>query len=116
MFTKVCSSGTEAGKHLHRQYKEFIEACQDYNGIVTQARLIAQKRNGVAERALRRMQEGTAIAPVQSGLPDERWDCAMECSYYLRNVHDKKWPMARQHSRKDMVDNWRTTNSLRNMG
>ena len=26
---------------------------------------------------------------VQSGLPDEWWDCATECYCHLRNVHDK---------------------------
>ena len=26
---------------------------------------------------------------VQHGLPGERWDCAMECYCYSRNVHDK---------------------------
>ena len=41
--------------------------------------------NGVAER----VKEETAIARVQSGQPEEWWDCAMESYYYLRNVHDK---------------------------
>ena len=35
------------------------------------------------------MKEGTAVALVQSGLPEEWCDCAMECGCYLRNVHDK---------------------------
>ena len=26
---------------------------------------------------------------VHSDQPEEWWDCAMECSCYLRNVHDK---------------------------
>ena len=34
--------------------------------------------NGVAERAVRRVKEETAIPRVQSGLPEEWWDCAME--------------------------------------
>ena len=45
--------------------------------------------NGVAERAVRRVKEGTAIELVQKkGLPEEWWDCVMECNCYLRNVHD----------------------------
>ena len=32
---------------------------------------------------------GTATTMVQSGLPDEWWDCAIEGYCYLRNVHDK---------------------------
>ena len=62
-----------------------------YNGIITQAPFIAQslRMNGVAERAVRRVKEGAAIALVQSGLPEEWWDCAMECScFLLRNMHD----------------------------
>ena len=52
--------------------------------------------NGVTERAVRRVQEGTAIAPVQSGLPEElvgQYD----------GVLTTRWPMSRQHSRKDVV-------------
>ena len=26
---------------------------------------------------------------VQSGLPEDWWDCALECCCHLRNVHDK---------------------------
>ena len=29
------------------------------------------------------------MAMVQSGPPEEWWDCAMECDCQLRNVHDK---------------------------
>ena len=45
---------------------------------------------GVAEGAVRRVKEGTAIALVQSGLPEEWWDCAMECFCYFaqRARHD----------------------------
>ena len=33
--------------------------------------------------------EETATAMVQSGVPCEWWDCAMECYCYFRNVRDK---------------------------
>ena len=36
----------------------------------------------------------------KSGLPEEWWDCAMECQCYFRNVQDT---MAWQHSRRDMA-------------
>ena len=45
--------------------------------------------NRIAEGADRRVKDGTATAMVQSGLPDQWWDCAMECSCNLRNEHDK---------------------------
>ena len=39
--------------------------------------------NGAAERAVCRVKEGTTIALVQSGLPEQWWDCAMGCYRYL---------------------------------
>ena len=44
--------------------------------------------NGIAERAVRRVKEGTSAVLLQSGL-DEKW-CAdsMECCTYLRNIQD----------------------------
>ena len=44
--------------------------------------------NGIAERAVRRVKEGTSAVLLQSGL-DENW-CAdsMECFTYLRNIQD----------------------------
>ena len=44
--------------------------------------------NGIAERAVRRVKEGTSAVLLQSGL-DENW-CAdsMECESYLRNIQD----------------------------
>ena len=59
--------------------KEFITACQLIHSL-------AQKTNDVAERVVRRVEEVTA-ATVQSGFPEERWDCAMKCCC-LRNVHE----------------------------
>ena len=44
--------------------------------------------NGVAERAVRRVKEGTSAALVQSGLADMWWKEAMECYCMLRNVVD----------------------------
>ena len=54
--------------------------------------LIAFRRKGFAERALRQVKDSTAAALVQasvrSGLPNERWNDAMECYFHLTNVHD----------------------------
>ena len=43
----------------------------------------------MAEKAVRRVKEGTAIAPVELVLPEEWWDCATKSCCYMRNVHDK---------------------------
>ena len=44
------------------------------------------KTSGIAERAVRRVKEGTSSVLVQSGLQVSWWAVAMECCCYLRNV------------------------------
>ena len=44
--------------------------------------------NGIAERAVRRVKEGTSAVLLQSGLNENRWADSMECFTYLRNVTD----------------------------
>ena len=44
--------------------------------------------NGIAERAVRRMKEGTSAVLLQSGLDENWWADSMECYTYLRNVTD----------------------------
>ena len=45
--------------------------------------------NGRAERAVRRVKEGTSTSLLQSGLPEDWWQEAMECYCFLRCVHDQ---------------------------
>ena len=44
--------------------------------------------NGIAERAVRRVKEGTTAVLLQSGLNESWWADSMECYTYLRNVTD----------------------------
>ena len=44
--------------------------------------------NGTAERAVRRVKEGTSAVLLQSGLNENWWADSMECYTYLRNVTD----------------------------
>ena len=44
--------------------------------------------NGIAERAVRRVKEGTYAVLLQSGLNESWWADSMECYTYLRNVTD----------------------------
>ena len=44
--------------------------------------------NGIAERAIRRVKEGTSAVLLQSRLDDKWWSDSMECYCYLRNVQD----------------------------
>ena len=43
---------------------------------------------GIAERAVRRVKEGTSPVLLQSGLDENWWADSMECYTYLRNVQD----------------------------
>ena len=44
--------------------------------------------NGIAERAVRRVKEGTSAVFFQSGLDENWWADSMECFTYLRNIQD----------------------------
>ena len=44
--------------------------------------------NGIAERAVRRVKEGTSASLVQCGLSDRWWHKAMAAFCYLRSIHD----------------------------
>ena len=71
------------------KWKQIIKACQHFTRNPDTSTRHRSETNGVAERTVFRVKEGTAIVQVQSGLPKEWWDCAMGCYFYLRNVHDK---------------------------
>ena len=67
---------------------EFGKACEDLSWNHCTSTLHRSETNGIAERAVRRVKEGTSAVLLQSGL-NESW-CAesMECYTYLRNVTD----------------------------
>ena len=44
--------------------------------------------NGIAERVVRRVKEGTSAVLLQSGLNESWWADSMECYTYLRNIQD----------------------------
>ena len=68
--------------------KEFSKAMQDLNWCRDTSTPYRPETNGVVERAVRRVKEGTASALFQSGFPEEWWDEAMTCYCFLHNVHD----------------------------
>ena len=58
---------------------EFVKACQDLQWTTPHR----SETNGIAERAVRRVKEGTSAVLLKSGSdlskwPDQ-WNCAMEC-------------------------------------
>ena len=67
---------------------EFGKACEDLSWnhcTSTQHRL---ETNGIAERAVRRVKEGTSGVLLQSGLDENWWADSMDCYCYLRNIQD----------------------------
>ena len=57
-------------------------------GIIARLHHTDQKQNGIAERAVRRVKEGTSAVLLQSGLNESWWADSMECFSRLRNVTD----------------------------
>ena len=67
---------------------EFGKACEDLSWIHCTSSPHRSETNGIAERAVRRVKEGTSAVLLQSGLNEIWWADSMECYTYLRNVTD----------------------------
>ena len=67
---------------------EFGKACQDLSWNHCTSTPHRSETNGLAERAVRRVKEGTSAVLLQSGLNESWWADSMECYSCLRNVTD----------------------------
>ena len=67
---------------------EFGKACEDLSRNHCTSKPHRSETNGIAERAVRRVKEGTSALLLQSGLNESWWADSMECYTYLRNVTD----------------------------
>ena len=67
---------------------EFAKACEDLSWNHCMSTPHRSETNGIAERAVRRVKEGTSAVLLQSGLDACWWADSMECYTYLRNVTD----------------------------
>ena len=67
---------------------EFGKACEDLSWNHCTSTPHRSETNGIAERAVRRVKEGTSAVLLQSGLNESWWANSMECCTYLRNVTD----------------------------
>ena len=67
---------------------EFGKACEDLSWNHCTSTLHKSETNGIAERAVRRVKEGTFAVLLQSCLNESWWADSMECYTYLRNVTD----------------------------
>ena len=67
---------------------EFGKACEDLFWNHCAPIPHRSETNGIAERAVRRVKEGTSAVLLQSGLNENWWADSMECYTCLRNVTD----------------------------
>ena len=67
---------------------EFGKACEDLSWNHCTSTPHRSETNGIAERAVRRVKEGTSAVLLQSGLDEHWWADSMECYTYLRNIQD----------------------------
>ena len=67
---------------------EFGKACEELSWNHCTSTPHRSETNGNAERAVRRVKEGTSAELLQSGLDKEWLADSMECHTYLRNVQD----------------------------
>ena len=67
---------------------EFGKSCEEFSWNHRTSTPHRSETNGVAERAVRRVREGTSAVLLQSGLDEKWWADSMECCCYLRNVQD----------------------------
>ena len=67
---------------------EFGKACEDLAWNHCTSTPHRSETNEIAERAVRRVLEGTSAVLLQSGLDNEWWADSMECYCYLRNIQD----------------------------
>ena len=67
---------------------EFGKYCEDLSWNHCTSTPHRSETNGIAERAVRRVKEGTSAVLLQSGLDENWWADSMECKTYLRNIQD----------------------------
>ena len=68
---------------IHWNLAKFVKI---FPGIIVRRDHTDPETNGIAERAVRRVKEGTSAVLLQSGLDENWWADSMQCNTYLRNV------------------------------
>ena len=69
-------------------FLEFGKSCEELSWNHCTSTPHRSETNGIAEGAVRRVNEGTSAVLLQSGLGNEWWADSMECYCYLRNIQD----------------------------
>ena len=98
MTTPTLSTDDPAQEDLLQKYQERVERLQQQNRVIHTD--LYWCTNGIVERAVRRVTEGTFAVLLQSGLDEKWWADSMECKTYLRNI-------------QDLLSDWKTPNERR---
>ena len=79
---------------------EFGKSCEELSWNHCTSTPHRSETKGIAERAVRRVKEGTSAVLLQSALGNEWWADSMECCCFLRSIqdllHDGKTPHERR--------------------
>ena len=67
---------------------EVGKSCEDLSWNHRTSTPYRSETNGIAERAVQRVKEGTSAVLFQSGLDGKWWSDSVECCCYLLNVQD----------------------------
>ena len=92
---------------------EFGKACEDLSWNHCTSTPHRSETNGIAERAVRRVKEGTSAVLLQSGLDENWWADSMECFTFLRNIQDLMSDGKTPYERKDVLENHLKDRSFR---
>ena len=92
-FTEVSRAVGKDESHLYRQSLEFGKSCEDSSRNHCTSTLHRSETNGIAERAVRRVKEGTSAALLQSGLDERWWSDSMEFLLLSCEMSKPSWQM-----------------------
>ena len=73
----------------------FFKHCEELNWKHERPTPRRSETDGIADRPVRRVKEGTSSVLVQSGLQESWWAETMGCCCYLRDVQDQSLQMVR---------------------
>ena len=79
---------------------EFGKSCEELSWNHCTSTPHRSETNGIAERAVGRVKEGTSAVLLQSGLDEKWWADSMECYCYLRNIQHLQSDGKTPHERR----------------
>ena len=90
---KVRGTREETKSHYTDNSLEFGKACEDLSWNHCTSTPHRSETNGIAERAVRRVKEGTSAVLLQPGLNESWWADSVECEVYISRYRKsrQKW-------------------------